>query len=134
MTKTGELLQTEDAVASLLAELERLKSATDEIEDAKDRSQAVVGAAQEVVQHSGQVMDLAVTVLKVIQDLDLPRRMAAQDQELAAAAERQASLTQSVELIRSQMARWKKVTVGLLVCAVTQVLAVALILLLLLRG
>jgi hypothetical protein len=121
-------------VASLLAELERLKSATDEIEDAKDRSQAVVGAAQEVVQHSGQVMDLAVTVLKVIQDLDLPRRMAAQDQELAAAAERQASLTQSVELIRSQMARWKKVTVGLLVCAVTQVLAVALILLLLLRG
>jgi hypothetical protein len=134
MSQRPEFLKAEDAVSALLAELERLKSATDQIDEAKSRAQTVVDAAREVVNQTGRVVASAHATFKAIDDLDLADRMSAQELELKASAQREASLLDRLGSLSLELAGVKKLTVVLAVLSGVQVLALGILLILMLAS
>lgn len=128
MPEKPDLLRAEDAVSGLLTELERLKSATDEIDAVKAHSQTVVGAAQDVVAQSGQLAVLGQAVLRSVEDLRLVDRLNEVDRRMAEAAESQEAILQLGRLTSAQVHGIRKVLIGLVALAAVEAIALGILL------
>ncbi len=71
----SKFLETEEAIQSLLIQLKQLKTAAEQIEQAKSKAEAVVGAADEVVIGFKTVATMVERVLTQISDTELPNKL-----------------------------------------------------------
>ena len=133
MSTQPDFLDAENAITALLTELEKLKSATDEIEATRVHSQTVVGAATEVVHHTRDLVQSATLTLKALEDLKLADRMDRQDRQLAAAMDRDGALLSRQDAVEVQLGSMRKLTTALVVLAAAQLLMSGSILFLILR-
>ena len=95
MTEISHFLETEAVLNALLSEMKDLKSAADQIGEAKNTAQTVTKTAEAVVQHAA---DLTKSSDKILENLvDLRRLIQVTDQQIVESNEK-------IEIVQAQVA------------------------------
>jgi gamma-glutamyl phosphate reductase len=75
MLETNKLLETEAAIQELLSELEKIKAASEQIEDAQNNAQVMEGMAENIIQQTVVLVEKNKEILHEIQEIRLSEKL-----------------------------------------------------------